>query len=187
MLERYSIAYKELSIGTYHISMQIDNTLFQLFENSQMTSGEGSVEIELSKSALMLSLEIEINAKVGVECDRCLDEVYIPIEYKSSLAVHFSETVEECDGDTMWLSPEEDQLSLAHYIYESLYLSLPYQRIHPEDSSDGSLGCNADMLAHFTVVTEEEFDEISTKGDSATIDESQWSKLQELKDKMTQK
>ena len=186
ILDRYTIAYKDLSIGVHNISMQIDSAFFEAFDNSQIISGVGVVEIELTKSESMLTLEIEIGSVVGVECDRCLDEVLIPIEYEATLLVRFADESEEFDGDIMWLTPADDQLELARYIYESIYLELPYQRVHMEEE-DGSSGCNPDMLEHFKVVTEDEFEAIASKGDSSTIDDFDGVKLQELRDKMTQK
>ena len=185
-LDRYNIAYKELSVGTYHFSMSIDDAFFNAFEKSQIISGDGNVEIELTKGGSLLTLSFEIEANAGVECDRCLEEVIIPIDYESTLTVGFSDTEMECDGDTMWLTPDQDQLNVAHYIYESIYLSLPYQRVH-EEGLDGELECNADMLEHFKIVSEEEFDVIATKGDVTTIEHQQGFTLSELKEKLTQK
>ena len=184
-LDRYTIAYKDLSIGVHHISMPVDDAFFKVFDNSQITSGTGSVEIELTKSESMLHLSIEIDSQIGVECDRCLDEVIIPIEYESTLIIRFSDVSEDFDGDIMWLTPDDDELELAQYIYESIYLELPYQRVHAEDE-DGNLSCNSEMLEHFKIVTEEEFESIATKGDTSSIDGGDWSKLQGLKEKMTQ-
>lgn len=44
----------------------------------------------------------------------------------------------------MWVSPEEEDIDLTQYIYESIILSLPYRRVHP----DGE--CDPDMMARFT-------------------------------------
>ena len=46
------------------------------------------------------------------------------------------------------------EVSLAQYIYESIVLSLPYQRVHPEGE------CDADMLHRFRIVSQEEFSQI---------------------------
>ena len=58
------------------------------------------------------------------------------------------------DGEVMWISPAEGEVSLAQYIYESIVLSLPYQRVHPEGE------CDADMLHRFRIVSQEEFSQI---------------------------
>lgn len=70
-----------------------------------------------------------------VECDRCLGDCSVPIDYEGELLVKFSDEVREYDGDTLWLSPSEDFVDLTQYIYESIVLSLPYQRVHPDGSA----------------------------------------------------
>jgi uncharacterized metal-binding protein YceD (DUF177 family) len=47
-------------------------------------------------------------------------------------------------------------IDLEQYIYESIVLSLPLQRVHPEDVHGQPL-CNPAMLERFKIVTQEEF------------------------------
>lgn len=60
----------------------------------------------------------------------------------------------------MWISPSEPEVSLAQYIYESVVLSLPYQRVHAEGE------CDADMLRRFRIVSEEEFSQIEHEAEA---------------------
>ena len=90
-------------------------------------------------------------------CDRCLEEFMMPVGYTGTLAVRYSETEQESDGEVMWIGPSETEIDLSQYIYESICLNLPYQRVHPV-GSNGKSGCDPDMLARFNIVSEEEFD-----------------------------
>ena len=65
--------------------------------------------------------------------------------------------VDENGNATLWLSPSEDFVDLTQYIYESIVLSLPYQRVHP----DGE--CDPDMLGRFRIVSEQEFETIENE------------------------
>ena len=94
----------------------------------------------------------------------------------------------------MWLSPNETELPLGQYIYESISLSLPYRKIHPEDANGNSL-CNPDMLSRFKIVSEEEFDRFvqqsaqEAQNDNQTAEtsgNSPWSELEKLKQKLEQ-
>ena len=89
-----------------------------------------------------------ISGSVVVECDRCLDDCSIPVEYSGLLTVRFSDLQHDYDGDTMWIA-KGDQLSLKQYIYESIVISLPYRRVHEEG------GCNPEMVARFMVADDE--------------------------------
>ena len=117
-----------------------------------------------------------------------------PVHYEGTLQVRFSETEKESDGDVMWLSPNETELPLGQYIYESISLSLPYRKIHPEDANGNSL-CNPDMLSRFKIVSEEEFDRFvqqsaqEAQNDNQTAEtsgKSPWSELEKLKQKLEQ-
>ena len=58
-------------------------------------------------------------------CDRCLEEFMMPVGYTGTLAVRYSETEQESDGEVMWIGPSETEIDLSQYIYESICLSLP--------------------------------------------------------------
>jgi uncharacterized metal-binding protein YceD (DUF177 family) len=84
----------------------------------------------------------------------------------------------------MWISPSEDILDLTQYIYESIVLSLPYRRVHEEG------GCNPEMLAAFTEISEEELEEMEAdieESDVVGLDDRNKELLEALKRQMTDK
>ena len=84
----------------------------------------------LNKQSNLLTLDFRIEGEVCVTCDRCLEEFMMPVGYTGTLAVRYSETEQESDGEVMWIGPSETEIDLSQYIYESICLSLPYQRVH---------------------------------------------------------
>lgn len=139
ILKRYAIPYKGLSIGNHHFEFEVDDRFFDAFEGSEIHRGHASVSVELVKTERLLTLDFTIDGEAEVTCDRCLDEFMMPVHYAGTLQVRFSETEKESDGEVMWLSPNETELPLGQYIYESISLSLPYRKIHPEDAEGHSL------------------------------------------------
>lgn len=148
ILKKYSIPYKGLSVGSHVFDFEIDDSFFGCFENSEIEHGEADIHIDLQRQNNMLVAQVEIEGSVKVPCDRCLEDVDLPVFFESELIVRFSEEPIESDGDIMWLHPADDELPLAQYIYESIYLSLPYNRAHGVDEN-GESECNPDMLARF--------------------------------------
>lgn len=129
-----------------------------------MTRGEGKAEIELIKHASMMELSVSIDANVEVECDRCLDLFTLPISFEDDVVVKISDLDGEDDGDVIWIHPWDDRLDLAPYIYESIILSLPYQRTHQTLEQ-----CNQDMVSRFSIVSEQEFEELEQQIESEPI------------------
>lgn len=155
--KRYTIAYKGLKSGLHDFHFEVDGSLFKAFGSTEIKDGACGVTVVMERGEAMLTLDVTVDGSVVVECDRCLEDCRVPVHYEGQLLVKFSDEVREYDGDTLWLSPSEDFVDLTQYIYESIVLSLPYQRVHP----DGE--CDPDMLGRFRIVSEQEFETIENE------------------------
>ena len=179
----YAIPYKGLKSGSYDFDFQVDNALFEAYDCEEVRGGDCQVRVKLNRAETMLELNVSIKGEVICECDRCLEDCPIAIDYNRDLVVKFSDEIDEYDGDVMWLSPAEDSLDLTQYIYESIILSLPYRRVHEEG------GCNPEMLAAFATISEVEFERMAAEADAdaeVAMDDHNRELLEELKRKMEQ-
>lgn len=154
---KYAIFHQGLSVGEHTYEFALDDKFFEDY-GGEIKHGRCEAVVTLVKSANLLSLHTDITGEVEVACDRCLENFYIPVEFDGSLAVKFSSEREGYDVDRhtgfddeiLWLPPETDAIDLREYLYESIYLSLPMQRVHPEGE------CDPDMLARFVQAPDEE-------------------------------
>ena len=145
---KFSIDYVSLSSGLHTFDFEVDDTLFADMESNEIKGGECKVHVCLNCSDAKLDINVMISGSVVVECDRCLEDCSIPVDYSGLLTVRFSDLQHDYDGDTMWIA-KGDQLSLKQYIYESIVISLPYRRVHEEG------GCNPEMVARFMAAEED--------------------------------
>ena len=176
--KQYSVAYKGLKNSSFDFDFEVDDALFAAYESRDIKGGKCQVKATMLKSEQQLDFDFVITGEVTCECDRCLEDCQIPIDYEGHLIVRLSEQEGEYDGEVMWLNPAENEVDLTQYIYESIVLSLPYQRVHPEGE------CNPDMLARFTIATEKEIEAIEAraeKSDNSGISEGDFNKLAALK------
>lgn len=174
----YSIAYKGLKSGNYDFDFQVDDSLFEVYDRVEIKGGSCQAHVAMKRSDTMLELNVTIAGEVICECDRCLEECPIAVDYEGELVVKFSDEIDDYDGDVMWISPSEDMLDLTQYIYESIVLSLPYRRVHEEG------GCNPEMLASFKQISEEELEELearATDADVVSLDDHNREVLEALK------
>lgn len=144
---KYSIDYVSLKSGLHTFDFEVDGELFRDMESNEIKDGDCKVHACLNCSDTKLDINIMISGTVVVECDRCLEDCTIPVDYSGNLLVRFSDLQHDYDGDTMWIA-KGDKLSLQQYIYESIVISLPYRRVH----ADGE--CNEEMMARFTPAEE---------------------------------
>ena len=176
----YSIAYKGLKNGRHDFAFDVDGSLFEAFESPEIRDGACRVRVGLTRSETMLRAEVAIEGYVVVACDRCLEDCRVPVAFEGELLVKFSDEIRDYDGEVMWMLPGEDQVDLKQYIYESIVLSLPYQRVHP----DGQ--CDPEMLKRFRIVSDEEFAAVEARArhESETISEAERAKLAALRERM---
>ena len=148
---KFSIDYMSLSSGLHAFDFEVDDTLFSEMESNEIKGGSCKVHACVNCSDSKLDVNVSISGSVVVECDRCLEDCNIPVEFSGMLVVRFSDLQRDYDGDVMWMA-KGDQLSLKQYIYESIVISLPYRRVHEEG------GCNPEMMARFTTAEEQDFE-----------------------------
>jgi len=143
----YIIPIKGLSIGKHKYGFSIDTAFFKDFENSQIQNAALVVELVLEREATWMKVDSEIKGEVGVECDRCLDELELPIDTKASLMVKFDKSEGETDDDEfITLDPAESELDLKQFFYDYICLTLPLQKVHKQGD------CNPDMIARLRSV-----------------------------------
>lgn len=174
------IAFKGLKNGLHDFHFEVGKELFEQFENSELTGGHCAVDVALNRSEQQLVVDLRIEGEVVVPCDRCLEDCTLPIAYEGQLIVKFSDEEQEYDGEVLWLYPGDTEVDLAHYIYESIVLSLPYQRVHAEGE------CDPAMMERFRIVSAEEFSAIEQrKEQNDEMHNGEWEKLAALKEQMT--
>lgn len=180
VIKRYAIAYRGLKPGLHDFHFEVDGSLFEEFGSTEIKDGACEVTVALERGEAMLTLDVTVDGSVVVECDRCLEDCHIPVHYEGQLLVKFSDQVHEYDGEVIWLLPGEDEIDLKQYIYESIVLALPYQRVHPEGE------CDPEMLERFRIVSDAELAavEARAKAEAEERSEGEWAKLAALKERM---
>lgn len=186
--KQYDIHLKGLGADAHSFSFNLDDRFFADFEGSEIKGGNGVANVTVTKTGSLMTFDFSIKGVAVAECDRCLEDCELPVDFNESLQVRFSDRIAteegEFDGEVLWLNSGKDVLNVAQYIYESVVLSLPYQRVHP-DKADGTPGCPQEMLERFKIVSEEEFEEMAAEPEMQKMaDNPEWDKLRKLKEKM---
>jgi uncharacterized metal-binding protein YceD (DUF177 family) len=170
-LHTYGIAYGSLPQGKHLFHLEVNDAFFRRFEGSEIHEGRVSMSVAAEKMGDFMTLAFDMEGKVKVECDRCLDEFFAPVKFEGVLTVNFTGGAAEDDfseGEVMNMQPGDTEVDLAQYIYESICLSLPMQRLHPDDEQ-GRSTCNKIVLA--------KLHELQQEAQRVKDENSPWSKL----------
>lgn len=143
MLENkdFIIQIKGLQIGKHHYSFPINGSFFRNFENSFILDADLQADVVLEKRSGWMNVVAEVTGDVTVECDRCLDDVILPMDFECSMAVKFSKSVGDDDGDEfIIMDPADCELDITQFLYDYVCLNLPLQKVHEEGE------CNKEMM-----------------------------------------
>lgn len=140
-----NIDIKSLKHGAYVFDFQLDRSFLEEFGNEFINDLSASVNIDLVKSADWIKLECRINGSVVVSCDRCLDDLTLPLDISLPFTVKFvssmdEEMDDEYGDDVILLTKGDGELDLDQVIYDYICLSLPLRKVHEEGE------CNPIML-----------------------------------------
>ena len=94
----YSIPLAGLKEARYTYEFMIGDDFFKGYEGSEIKRGEFSAVVDLQKCSTHLELDIVINGRAEVICDRCLEAFYMPLSSANRLFVKQGREWEERPG-----------------------------------------------------------------------------------------
>lgn len=139
----YKIHISGLAQGSYVYEFPVKGDLFQEFDNQQIKDADINVKVTLEKGSGWMNAVIEGQGTATVECDRCLDDLEVPVSFNESLAIRSARLGEETEtsDEFMIVDPSEAEVDLKQFIYDYICVNMPLVSVHPEGK------CNPQMLA----------------------------------------
>lgn len=135
-LKDYTIQFVSLKQGTHYFEFNVDNKFFEDLDCDDFIDATFKVGLEFIKQSTMMLLNFKFKGNITVPCDRCLDNLTLPIKGEEKLIVKFGDTSFNDTDDILVLAESEHEINVAHYIYEFIELNVPFRRIHKESECD---------------------------------------------------
>ena len=163
-------------------------------ESADIHDADLTVKLTVTHKHDLYELAFVVTGTVTLICDRCLDDLVMPIEATYNLTVKYGEDYND-DNDDLLIIPESDNyLNVSYMIFDTASLAIPIKHVHP-------LGkCNRAMSAILrkhrasrsddedTELEEALIDEMDTmdtapEADAASTTDPRWDALKKLSDK----
>jgi uncharacterized metal-binding protein YceD (DUF177 family) len=127
----YNIQLKSMEIGRREITYHLDNEFFKNIDGEEFQKGDINVTVTVDKSPLQSELTFALEGHIIVLCDRCLDEMELPIKTQGHLIVKLGKEFMD-DGDEVVIIPEEQGIiNVSWFMYEFVSLAIPMKHVHP--------------------------------------------------------
>lgn len=137
---QYNIPLKDLQEEGQTIEFVLDNDYFKRIDSPEVQRGTVKATVKARKKANIFDLAFELDGVVQIPCDRCLDDMDQPIQYKDKLQVKFGEYFSE-EGDIVVVPETDGAINIAWFLYEFIVLNIPIKHVHQPGE------CNKTMVS----------------------------------------
>ncbi len=150
MNEDFLIPLNGLSAGKLSFQWHVGKEFFVSFGDSDIIDAQIVANVSVEKSRNYIGVDCALDGKLVVPCDRCLEDLDIPVSEMVRLSVKFGNepsdpsvaSMTEDEREVVYLSADEASMDMAQIIYDYSVLAIPLQRVHPEG------GCNPEAMKY---------------------------------------
>jgi len=135
----YKIDLRNLAPGVHNYEYKLDNTFFVNIDGDEVQKGKVSVILTLKRTSVAFEMDFQLNGVVMVPCDRCLDDMDIPVETQNRLVVKFGEEYAEESDEVVVIPENEGAINLAWFLYEFVALAVPMKHVHAPGKCNKSM------------------------------------------------
>ena len=169
-LEFLKIDLKSLKEEDTSLEFDLDDKYFEALDDAEVKKGSLHVSVSIRKATGFFELLFHTVGTIIISCDRCLDDMDLPVDTENRLVVKLGS--EYSEEDEVIVVPEnEGILDTSWLIYEFVALVIPIRHVHAPGK------CNAAM----TKTLEELSADRSSDEESSHETDPRWDKLKKLK------
>ena len=171
-LESLKIDLKGLKDEETSLDFILDEGYFEALDGADVKKGSLHVSVSIRKATGFFEFNFHTDGIVIIPCDRCLDDMELPVDTDNRLIVKLGSNYSEED-DIIVVPEDEGILDMAWFIYEFVALVIPIRHVHAPGK------CNPAM----TQALEELSADRSSDEESSQAIDPRWEKLLQLKGK----
>lgn len=177
--ESYNIDLKRLAAGTHLFEYELDEEYFKKIDNPEVQKGKLAAQVKITVLQDFFSVFFEVNGAILVPCDRCLDDMELPIAAKDTLQVKFGPDYGE-EGDVMLVPESDGTLNVAWFLYEMIALAIPIKHVHAPGMCNKTMATK--LKQHMAYQATDEDDDVDFGFDDDTTDKKpmadpRWNRL----------
>ena len=171
---------KTLPFGTHAVECHLDESFFNTEEQNEVRRANVDVNLKVTrKSENTYRLEIACTGTVTTACDRCLDDLDLPVDENYCLTVEQMGPELDDSNDELLIVPEDwRELDTAPLVRDTVLLAIPMTHCHENEEDCSAVMLNVlDSHRVETVPDGEETTESETTGT-----DPRWEALRKLKE-----
>ena len=127
----YKLPLKSLPSGSHEFEYDLGKQFFEDMESADIRDARLKVIATVNVKGDIFELTLKVSGEITLICDRCLDEMQMPVDTEYSVFVKYGEDYND-DSDNLLVIPESDNfLNIAYILYDTVALTVPIKHVHP--------------------------------------------------------
>lgn len=127
--------------GEECFDFHLTKTFFDNMENADIHDADINVHLTVTHKSDIYQFDFQVEGTITLICDRCLDDLVMPVDTTYSIAVKYGDDYNDDNDDLLVIPYSDTYLNVAYMIHDTVALTIPIKHVHP-------LGkCNRQMSA----------------------------------------
>ncbi len=177
----FIVDLRRMTVDKFSRHYTLSDAFWSASDYEDITGGEINADVEVATVGDDFRVRFQMKGTVSVPCDRCLDDMSLPIAIDESLMVRLANQDEEVDENLITVDEMRGTLDVSWIMSEMVAVVIPVQHVH----EDG--GCNPDMIERLNAmqaghVQDDEENTGDTSEDSHQAVDPRWNELKKIID-----
>lgn len=127
----FKLPLKSLAEGVHEFDYKLTKQFFADMENADIRNADVDAHLTVTVKGGNYALAFDIAGTVTVLCDRCLDDLAIPVDTTYNINVEYGDDYND-ESDNVLIIPESDNyLNVSYMLYDTVVLAIPIKHVHP--------------------------------------------------------
>ena len=183
----FKLPLKSMPEGSQEFEYKLTKQFFVNMENNDVRDADIIVDLTVDHNHDCYTLYFKLDGDVVVACDRCLDDLHLPIDTEYSIIVKYGDDYDDSSDEFLVIPESDNYLNVAYMIHDTVALAIPIKHVHPLGKCNRAMssllkkhraasGEDADLENSLI----EEMDHMDTDSDPSPATDSRWDKLKDF-------
>lgn len=127
----YKLPLKSLAKGSHEFDYHLDKQFFVDMESSDIRDADVDVKLTVDYNGDVYDLSFVFTGEVTVLCDRCLDDLHLPIDTNYHILVKYGDDFNDDSDELLEIPQSDNYLNVAYMLYDTVTLAIPIKHVHP--------------------------------------------------------
>lgn len=178
---QFKLPIKSMPIGSQEFDYQIDKQFFINMEDNDVRNADVKVHLVVEHKNDYYDMQFTMQGEVVVACDRCLDDLVIPVDTAYHVIVKYGDDYRDDSDEYLEIPYSDADINVSYMIHDTIALAIPIKHVHPAGKCNRAMSSilKKHRAAGEDEELEEELMEEIDEMDSTPAD-SRWDKLKDL-------